>query len=41
MDLKKVKSFFGTFSKNRHIDDGHDRANRIYAPVVLIARSIT
>lgn len=34
--LESFSGFLGTFSEHEYIDDGFDRANRVYAPVVLM-----
>ena len=34
--LSSFNDLFGAFSKHKYLDDGFDRANRIYAPVVFM-----
>ena len=34
--LSSFSSLLGAFSEHKYLDDGFDRANRIYAPVILM-----
>ena len=34
--LSSFSDLLGAFSEHKYLDDGFDRANRIYAPVILM-----
>ena len=35
--ISSFSDVLGTFSEHRYLDDGVDRLNRIYAPVILVS----